>query len=209
MDLICVGFRVLALAAIPLTIAACGADNATPPGAGGSTTTTGTGMTGGASGGACAVGASVSCACADGQSGAQTCLANHTFGQCMCTGMPPVLDSGGMPPVLDSGGMPPLSDSSGMVRDGSTGDVASDASGDALAPVASVPDPRDAVIYQVNLRAFSANGFQGVINRLDQIQALGVNVVYLMPVTPVGMVKSVNSPYCVQNYEEVNPELGT
>lgn len=129
----------------------------------------------------------------------------------MCTGMPPVLDSGGMAPVLDSGG---------IVLDGSTGDaavgVASDASdasdatsGDALAPVAGVPDPRDAVIYQVNLRAFSATGFQGVIDRLDQIKALGVNVVYLMPVTPVGMVKSVNSPFCVRNYKEVNPEFGT
>ena len=42
---------------------------------------------------------------------------------------------------------------------------------------------------------------------LDQIQALGVNVVYLMPVTPVGIVKTSNSPYCVRDYS-VDPHLG-
>jgi glycosidase len=117
-------------------------------------------------------------------------------------------------PVEDSGGIVPGQDSGGIVPDGSTRDavvdVASDASsGDATAPFAGVPDPRDAVIYQVNLRAFSDRGFQGVTDRLDQIRALGVNVVYLMPVTPVGIVKTANSPYCVRNYKEVNPDFGT
>jgi glycosidase len=75
-------------------------------------------------------------------------------------------------------------------------------------PFSGVPDPRDAAIYQVNLRAFSGQGFQGVTARLDQIQALGVNVLYLMPVTPVGVLKTANSPYCVRDYEAVNPEFG-
>jgi 1,4-alpha-glucan branching enzyme len=142
--------------------------------------------------------------------GAQTCLADHTVGECMGSGMP-VEDSGGIQPRLDSGGMQPGLDSGGMVRDSSTRDAAVDVAnaGDASAPVTGVPDPRDAVIYQVNLRAFSDTGFQGVTDRLDQIRALGVNVVYLMPVTPVGVLKSANSPYCVRNYKEVNPEFGT
>lgn len=75
-------------------------------------------------------------------------------------------------------------------------------------PFAGVPDPRDAAIYQVNLRAFSENGFQGVTSRLDHIASLGVNILYLMPVTPVGVLKTANSPYCVRNYKEVNPEFG-
>jgi hypothetical protein len=57
-------------------------------------------------------------------------------------------------------------------------------------PFTGVPDPRDAVIYQVNMRVFSSTrNFQGVINRLDSIKALGVNVIYLMPVYPVGVLK--------------------
>ncbi|MGI4831967.1 MAG: alpha-amylase family glycosyl hydrolase [Janthinobacterium lividum] len=77
-------------------------------------------------------------------------------------------------------------------------------------PFASVPNREDAVIYQVNMRAFSqAGNFAGVTARLDSIKALGVNVVYLMPIYPVGQVKSVNSPYCVKDYLSVNPEFGT
>ncbi len=77
-------------------------------------------------------------------------------------------------------------------------------------PFRGVPDARDAVIYQVNIRCFSsARDFQGVILRLDSIKNLGVNVIYLMPVYPVGTVKSVNSPYCVKDYKSVNPEFGS
>ena len=76
-------------------------------------------------------------------------------------------------------------------------------------PFANVPDRQDATMYQVNIRAFSTqSGFQGVTARLDSIKALGVNVLYLMPIFPVGSVKSVNSPYCVKDYQAVNPEFG-
>lgn len=77
-------------------------------------------------------------------------------------------------------------------------------------PFAGMPDPRDAVIYQVNIRCFSATrNFQGIIARLDSIKALGVNVIYLMPIYPVGTLKSVNSPYCVKDYLAVNTDFGT
>ena len=59
------------------------------------------------------------------------------------------------------------------------------------------------------MRAFSTqSNFQGVIARLDSIKALGINVIYLMPIYPVGAVKSVNSPYCVKDYKGVNTEFG-
>ncbi len=78
-------------------------------------------------------------------------------------------------------------------------------------PFTGVPDPRDVSIYQVNMRCFSASrNFQGVINRLDSIKALGVNVVYLMPVQPVGKdSKAVNSPYCIKDLNAVGTEFGT
>jgi glycosidase len=77
-------------------------------------------------------------------------------------------------------------------------------------PFTGVPDARDAIIYQVNMRCFSStHNFQGVISRLDSIKNLGVNVIYLMPIYPVGVLKSVNSPYCVKDYLAVNTEFGT
>lgn len=77
-------------------------------------------------------------------------------------------------------------------------------------PFTKVPDRRDVTLYQVNMRAFSKQGnFKGVLGRLDSIKALGANVIYLMPHYPVGKVKAVNSPYCIQDYKAVNPEFGT
>ncbi len=77
-------------------------------------------------------------------------------------------------------------------------------------PFSGVVDRQDAVIYQVNMRAFSSAGnFAGVTARLDSIQALGVNVIYLMPIYPVGVIKSVNSPYCVKDYKSIGAEFGT
>lgn len=77
-------------------------------------------------------------------------------------------------------------------------------------PFAGVPNREDAVIYEVNMRAFSpAGNFAGVTARLDSIKALGVNVIYLMPIYPVGTVKAVNSPYAVQDYRAVGAEFGS
>ncbi|MGC9150292.1 MAG: alpha-amylase family glycosyl hydrolase [Microbacter sp.] len=77
-------------------------------------------------------------------------------------------------------------------------------------PFTGVPDRRDAVIYQVNMRCFSATrNFQGVINRLDSIKALGVNVIYLMPIYPVGTLKAFDSPYCIKDNQAVGSEFGT
>ena len=77
-------------------------------------------------------------------------------------------------------------------------------------PFDSVPEARNIVMYEVNLRAFSSSGdIQGVINRLDQLKALNVNVIWLMPIYPIGQINSVNSPYCVKNYYEVGSEYGT
>ncbi|HEY3405242.1 MAG TPA: alpha-amylase family glycosyl hydrolase [Ohtaekwangia sp.] len=79
-------------------------------------------------------------------------------------------------------------------------------------PFEGVADPQRVVLYEVNIRAFSAAGdFQGVIDRLDEIKSLGINTIWLMPIHPVGQVKSaggLGSPYAVKNYLEVNTEFG-
>ncbi|WP_345209671.1 alpha-amylase family glycosyl hydrolase [Mucilaginibacter gynuensis] len=80
-------------------------------------------------------------------------------------------------------------------------------------PFAAVPESKDAVIYEVNLRAFSQEAnLKGLQNRLDSIKDLGANVIWLMPIYPVGVLKSaggLGSPYSVKDYNAVNPEFGT
>ncbi|MCB0822521.1 MAG: alpha-amylase [Bacteroidales bacterium] len=71
------------------------------------------------------------------------------------------------------------------------------------------PANKDIVMYEANIRAFSSTGnFQDVINKLDHIKSLGVNVIWLMPIYPIGTINTVNSPYSAKNYKEVNPEFG-
>lgn len=77
-------------------------------------------------------------------------------------------------------------------------------------PFNKVPDPMDVTMYQINIRAFSEGGnFKGIIPRLDSIKDLGINLIYLMPINPVGKLNSVNSPYCLSDYLSVNPEFGS
>lgn len=77
-------------------------------------------------------------------------------------------------------------------------------------PLQNIPATQDIVMYEINLRAYSpAGNIQGVIDRLDSIALLGVNVLWLMPIHPVGILKGINSPYCVQDYKAVGSEYGT
>jgi glycosidase len=80
-------------------------------------------------------------------------------------------------------------------------------------PFANIPATKDLAMYEVNMRAFSSEGnFKGVQVRLDSVKALGINVLWLMPIHPVGVLNSVGqlgSPYSVKNYKEVNAEFGT
>ena len=74
----------------------------------------------------------------------------------------------------------------------------------------NVPEVADVVMYQVNPRVFApSNSFQAIISRLDSIQDLGVNMLWIMPIYPIGQEKSKNSPYSVKDYKAVAPEYGT
>ena len=76
-------------------------------------------------------------------------------------------------------------------------------------PYSNMPDSRDVSIYQVNMRVFTPGTFQSVAARLDSIKALGINIIYLMPIYPVGQQNAFNSPYCVKDFNSVNTEFGT
>ena len=74
----------------------------------------------------------------------------------------------------------------------------------------NVPEVADVVLYQVNPRVFApSNSLQAVIARLDSIEDLGVNMLWIMPIYPIGEEKSKNSPYSVRDYKAVAPEFGT
>jgi glycosidase len=72
---------------------------------------------------------------------------------------------------------------------------------------------RGGVIYEIYPRDFSEQGnFAGVTAQLDRLKELGVNILWLMPVHPIGEEKKkgpVGSPYAVRDYYAVNPDYGT
>lgn len=80
------------------------------------------------------------------------------------------------------------------------------------APFNKIPEIEDIVMYQINLRSFSAeHNFQSVTNKLDYIKSLGANVIWLMPIYPVGQLNSafgLGSPYSVKDYKGINSEFG-
>jgi glycosidase len=72
---------------------------------------------------------------------------------------------------------------------------------------------RAGVIYEIYPRNFSEGGnFEGVTAQLDRLKELGVNILWLMPVHPIGQEKKkgpIGSPYAVRDYYAVNPDYGT
>lgn len=71
---------------------------------------------------------------------------------------------------------------------------------------------RDAAIYQINTRQFTPEGtFAAAAKQLPRLQELGVRIIWLMPVQPIGQKNrkgSLGSPYSIRDYVGVNPEFG-
>ena len=69
------------------------------------------------------------------------------------------------------------------------------------------------VIYEINPRSFSLEGnLKGITGQLDRLHSLGVNVLWLMPIQPTGLVKkkgSLGSPYSIRDYYAIDPQYGT
>jgi glycosidase len=68
-------------------------------------------------------------------------------------------------------------------------------------------------LYEVNIRDFSQSGdLKGVTAGLDRIQASGANVIWLMPVHPVGALNrkgTLGSPYAGRDYYAIDSALGS
>ena len=72
---------------------------------------------------------------------------------------------------------------------------------------------RDGVIYEIFPRNFSATrNFDGITEKLDELNNLGVTILWLMPIQPSGKEKSkgtLGSPCAVRDYFAINPDYGT
>src|SRR5207247_6648001 len=81
-------------------------------------------------------------------------------------------------------------------------------------PPRPAPDgARDGLVYELFPRVFPpAANLAGVTARLDDLRSLGVTIVWLMPIHPIGRAKrkgTYGSPYSIQDYYAVNPDYGT
>ena len=72
---------------------------------------------------------------------------------------------------------------------------------------------KSGVIYEIFPRSFSPEGnLQGITKRLDYLKSLGVNVLWLMPIHPIGQTRrkgTIGSPYAVRDDYAINPAYGT
>ncbi len=72
---------------------------------------------------------------------------------------------------------------------------------------------KNAVIYEVFTRDFGPQGtFKEVEARIPELKQLGVTVLWLMPIQPIGKVKRLGtwgSPYSIQDYLKITPDYGT
>jgi alpha-amylase len=68
-------------------------------------------------------------------------------------------------------------------------------------------------MYEVNIRQYTPEGtFNAFATHLPRLQNMGVQILWLMPIHPIGLLNrkgSLGSYYSVQNFEAVNPEYGT
>ena len=81
--------------------------------------------------------------------------------------------------------------------------------------IASATDPlwyKDAIIYELHVRAFSDSNndgigdFPGLISKLDYLQDLGITCIWLLPFFPSPLR---DDGYDIANYTDVNPSYGT
>lgn len=72
---------------------------------------------------------------------------------------------------------------------------------------------RNLVIYEIFVRNHGPQGtFADVEADLERIRSMGVDVVWFMPIHPIGLINRkgvMGCPYSIRDYWEVNPEYGT
>ena len=70
----------------------------------------------------------------------------------------------------------------------------------------------DAVVYEMNIRQYTPEGtFAAAQAELPRLKELGVDIIWLMPVYPIGVKErkgTLGSYYAISDYCAVNPEFG-
>lgn len=76
-----------------------------------------------------------------------------------------------------------------------------------------VPWAQHASVYEVNIRQYTPQGtFQAFAQYLPRLKEMGIDILWLMPVTPISVEKrqgSLGSYYACNSYTDINPEFGT
>ena len=71
----------------------------------------------------------------------------------------------------------------------------------------------DAVLYEMNVRQLTEEGtFSAAMRYLQHLKEMGVGVIWLMPIYPIGEVErkgTLGSYYSISDYCDVNPEFGS
>lgn len=71
---------------------------------------------------------------------------------------------------------------------------------------------KNGIIYEIYPRAFTSEGtFKSITPKLLQIKNLGIDILWIMPINPIGKLKrkgTLGSPYSIIDYYEINPEFG-
>lgn len=72
---------------------------------------------------------------------------------------------------------------------------------------------RNKVMYSIYVRNHSEEGtFKAVEKDLDRIKQLGVDIIWFMPIHPIGVKArkgKLGSPYANEDFRKINPEYGT
>ena len=68
-------------------------------------------------------------------------------------------------------------------------------------------------IYEVNIRQYTPEGtFNAFEKHLPRLKEMGVDILWLMPVQPIGKIKRkgiLGSYYSISDYSAINPEFGS
>ncbi len=74
-------------------------------------------------------------------------------------------------------------------------------------------DKFNSVVYELNIRQATVEGtFAAAEQYLPELKELGVDIVWLMPISPIGVEArkgSLGSYYSIIDYKAINPEFGT
>ena len=72
---------------------------------------------------------------------------------------------------------------------------------------------RNKVMYAIYVRNHGVNGtFKDVEQDLERIKRLGIDIIWFMPIHPIGTKNKkgeLGCPYAIKNYREINPEYGS